>query len=148
MAKTANPLFELNAGERMMLKAYLMGTQTVTQYEEDPLWTKEAIKGIKEILNGDYSNFNPTLAQHIFCSLADITGMEATRTDADKDLTQCMIKFMHHITEKLNWTVEHLPKEKPGPKAKSTSAPNPEATIPTKVAATAQPNSGQSQVNT
>jgi hypothetical protein len=110
------PSFNLTASEKVMLQAFIQGTQVTEKDNKDPVWTNEALDGLQDILDGQTSDIPSHLAQDLFCIFTDlIIRKELGRGNVD--FTKIMAKFMHYLVYLIDWTI---PKKKNRPRGAKT----------------------------
>lgn len=130
MPSQNNPQYNLTGSEKIMLRAFIQGTQVKVSSEErkegeETFWTTETLIGLQEILEnseGSNTGVTPILVQDLLCTFSDLVMAKTKSEGGDREFTKIMVKFMHYLITLIDWTFEKTPKGKPGPKPKESLA--------------------------
>ena len=107
----------LNPQDKFMLKAFFLGTQTLSSHNGASPWSEEAITGIQEVLSGKASNISKEILQEILLTVTDILSMEARRPNHDKDVTKLLEKLLHHVIHNADYSLPPPAQQEEAPAA-------------------------------
>ena len=123
MSYPPNPQFHLTVSEKVMLRAFIQGTQVAEAGNPDSLWTHEALTALQQVLDGSTEKLESAIVQDLFCIFAELI-LQKDKLAGDIQFTKIMVKFLHYLVHFIDWTTKKRAKNKPGPR------PEPRVSIP------------------